>query len=165
MRAWSLVVSPLTRQVLVLVVVLRFCLKTKQGVYPHVLLHRWRSVKIMCHTGAGVDMEPAVDFCIPMFVGQQNITEGGQSQKTGYHHPTSTKMVPWCIAHGRENSLWITLSGTISYKAWLRGFTSHTLLSSLIIKRSKTIGRQQASNIATPLRSKSKQRCGTIGIR
>ena len=60
----------------------KFCLKTKQDVYPHVLLHRWRSVRIMCHTGAGVDMEPAVDFCIPMCVGQQNVTEGDHSQKT-----------------------------------------------------------------------------------
>ena len=61
----------------------KFCLKTKQGVvYPHVLIHRWRYDKIMCHTGAGVDMEPAVDFCIPMCVGQQNVTEGDHSQKT-----------------------------------------------------------------------------------
>ena len=35
----------------------------------------------MCHTGAGVDMEPAVDFCIPMCVGQQNATEGDHSKK------------------------------------------------------------------------------------
>ena len=104
-RAWSLVVSPLTqRQVLVLVFVLKFGLKSKRGCLS--LLHIWRSVKIMCHTGAGVDMEPAVDFCIPMFVGQQNVTEGHSKKLSD-----------------RVLSSHINKDGALVYSAWERGLS------------------------------------------